>query len=324
MTNKRIGVLTSGGDASGMNAAIRAVVRTALDHGLEVFGIHEGFNGLIEGRERVRQMSWNSVGGIIQRGGTILQTMPNYWVNGKIVQGGREVWVEAERGNGAIWLRIVEKKGMDQHIVADAAALGGDIRTTGHVAVFGIFFDTNRSEVKPDSKPALEEIARLLKQDPAMRLKVVGHTDMTGALDANMKLSQARAEAVVQALVSQYGIAATRLKGYGVGPLAPVATNEETTFASEIATARKSPCSSESAAGTMARINEPISPIRNDAPIVMTGVFPRTSKPALRLIPAAPTHSDFQRPSLWIRRLPNSPTSKIPTAKAVKCRLATV
>ena len=74
MANTRIGVLTSGGDASGMNAAIRAVVRTALDHGFEVFGIHEGFNGLIEGRDRVRQMSWNSVGGIIHRGGTIIGT----------------------------------------------------------------------------------------------------------------------------------------------------------------------------------------------------------------------------------------------------------
>ena len=74
MANKRIGVLTSGGDASGMNAAIRAVVRTALDHGFEVYGIHEGFNGLIEGRDPVRQMSWNSVGGIIHRGGTIIGT----------------------------------------------------------------------------------------------------------------------------------------------------------------------------------------------------------------------------------------------------------
>ncbi len=74
MANKRIGVLTSGGDASGMNAAIRAVVRTALDHGFEVFGIHEGFNGLVDGRDRVRQMSWNSVGGIIHRGGTIIGT----------------------------------------------------------------------------------------------------------------------------------------------------------------------------------------------------------------------------------------------------------
>jgi 6-phosphofructokinase 1 len=70
----RIGVLTSGGDASGMNAAVRAVVRTGLDHGVEVFGIHEGFNGLIEGRERIRRMSWSSVGGTIHRGGTIIGT----------------------------------------------------------------------------------------------------------------------------------------------------------------------------------------------------------------------------------------------------------
>jgi 6-phosphofructokinase 1 len=57
-----------------MNAAVRAVVRTALDYGLEVFGIHEGFAGLIEGADRVRPMTWNSVGGTIHRGGTILGT----------------------------------------------------------------------------------------------------------------------------------------------------------------------------------------------------------------------------------------------------------
>ena len=94
------------------------------------------------------------------------------------------------------------------------------------VPVYGITFDTNKAEVKPESTPSLEQIARLLKQDPALRLKVVGHTDMVGALDANMKLSQARAEAVVQALVSQHGIAVARLKGFGVGPLAPVASND--------------------------------------------------------------------------------------------------
>jgi 6-phosphofructokinase 1 len=70
----RVGVLTSGGDASGMNAAVRAVVRTALDRGLEIYGIYEGFCGLIEGGDRIRQMTWNSVGGIIHRGGTIIGT----------------------------------------------------------------------------------------------------------------------------------------------------------------------------------------------------------------------------------------------------------
>jgi len=163
---------------------------------------------------------------ILKAGGKILNSTPNWWVNGKIAKDGQEVWVEAERGNGAIWLRIVEKKAMTQYIVADAAAMGGDLKSTGHVAVYGIFFDTNKAEVKPDSKPALEEIAKLMKKDLGLRLKVVGHTDMTGSLDANMKLSQARGEAVVQALVSQHGIAASRLKGFGVGPLCPVATND--------------------------------------------------------------------------------------------------
>ena len=163
---------------------------------------------------------------ILKVGGTIVESDPTRWVNGKIVKDGQEVWVQAEKGNGDIRLRIVEKKEMAQYIVADAASFGSDLKSTGHVAVYGIYFDTNKSEVKPDSKPALEEIAKLLKQTPSLKLKVVGHTDMTGTMDANMKLSQARGEAVVQALVSQHGIAASRLTGYGVGPLSPVATND--------------------------------------------------------------------------------------------------
>jgi len=71
---KRAGILTSGGDASGMNAAVRAIVRTALDCGLEVYGIHEGYAGLIEGGDRIRPLGWNSVGGIMHRGGTIIGT----------------------------------------------------------------------------------------------------------------------------------------------------------------------------------------------------------------------------------------------------------
>ena len=68
----RIGVLTSGGDSPGMNAAIRAVVRTGLYHGLEVFGIMRGYQGLIE--DDIFKMESRSVANIIQRGGTILKT----------------------------------------------------------------------------------------------------------------------------------------------------------------------------------------------------------------------------------------------------------
>lgn len=70
----KIGVLTSGGDAQGMNAAVRAVVRSALDKGIEVFAIYEGYQGMVEGGKRIRKMTWGSVGGIIQKGGTEIGT----------------------------------------------------------------------------------------------------------------------------------------------------------------------------------------------------------------------------------------------------------
>src|SRR5512144_1532087 len=74
MSTKRIAVLTSGGDAQGMNAAVRAVVRTALDKGAEVYAIYEGYQGLVSGGDYIRKMEWDSVGGILHRGGTVIGT----------------------------------------------------------------------------------------------------------------------------------------------------------------------------------------------------------------------------------------------------------
>ena len=138
---------------------------------------------------------------------------------------GKEIWVSVEAGNDYT-LTIVERQAMQQDIVADAAAMQGGLAQVGHVEVPGIFFDTNKSDVKPESKPALDEVAKLLKATPSLRVFVVGHTDSVGMIDANMKLSEGRAGAVVKALVTDYGITATRLKGYGVGPLSPVASND--------------------------------------------------------------------------------------------------
>jgi 6-phosphofructokinase 1 len=69
-----IAVLTSGGDAQGMNPAVRAVVRTALSHGADVFGVYEGYPGLVEGGQRIRSLSWDDVTSIINRGGTVIGT----------------------------------------------------------------------------------------------------------------------------------------------------------------------------------------------------------------------------------------------------------
>jgi len=125
------------------------------------------------------------------------------------------------------YLYVVEVKPMETGLVTvNAAALESGLARSGHVEVSGILFDFNKSDVKPESKPALEEVAKMLKAKGSMKVWVVGHTDNVGTLEANMKLSEARAAAVAKFLVAGYGIDAARLKGYGVGPLAPVASNE--------------------------------------------------------------------------------------------------
>ena len=75
-SSKKLCVLTSGGDAQGMNSAVRAVVGTALDRGIEVFAIYEGYQGLVEGGDCIKKLSWDSVGGIIHKGGTVIGTAP--------------------------------------------------------------------------------------------------------------------------------------------------------------------------------------------------------------------------------------------------------
>ncbi len=145
----------------------------------------------------------------------------------KVAKDGAEVWVHVSANiNEQYWLCIVEKGAMKQDIVADAAALGAGIKAEGKIAVYGIHFDTGKSEVKPTSEPAIQEIAKLLKGQPALKLHVVGHTDNVAGLDLNLKLSKARAEAVVAALTTKHGIAAARLIPHGVGPLAPVVSND--------------------------------------------------------------------------------------------------
>jgi OmpA-OmpF porin, OOP family len=141
-------------------------------------------------------------------------------------QDGKETWVEVKAYPAEYSLTIVEKEAMKQEVVANAAAMGNDINTTGHVSVYGIYFDFGKSEVKPESDAAISEIAKLLKNNGELKLYVVGHTDNVGSFDSNMKLSKDRADAVVKALTGKYGIAAARLKPHGVASLAPVTSND--------------------------------------------------------------------------------------------------
>lgn len=132
---------------------------------------------------------------------------------------------KAQRGVYAA-LDIVDVAAMTQNMVSvSASEMSKAIASTGRVALYGILFDSGKADVKAESKMALEEIAKLLKAEANLRLRVVGHTDNQGALDSNIALSKRRAEAVNAALVSQHGIAAARLSAFGVADLAPVASN---------------------------------------------------------------------------------------------------
>jgi len=161
-------------------------------------------------------------------GGTVLVPESDGSTYMRLVKGNREVWVQVDAYiTSQYFLRIVEKGDMNQDITANAAAFSADLKNAGHTAVYGIYFDTGRAGIKPESAPALDEIAKLLKEQPALKVHIAGHTDNVGSLDMNVKLSQARAESVVQALAAKYGIDKARLKAFGVASLAPVASNDE-------------------------------------------------------------------------------------------------
>lgn len=123
-------------------------------------------------------------------------------------------------------LTIVEKKQMAQEVVADAKIFLKDLKSTGHTSVYGIYFDTDKADIKPESKTAISEIAKLLKENPSLKIYIVGHTDNTGTLEHNLKLSKERAENVLKELVEKYSISRDRLNAQGLGPLSPVSSNK--------------------------------------------------------------------------------------------------
>lgn len=135
-------------------------------------------------------------------------------------------WRDLTWNRALVLVDIVETRPMEAgKVVVDAAAMANSLASTGRVALYGIYFDTNSSNLNESSNPTLEQISRLLKDNPTMKLYVVGHTDDVGGLAANQDLSRRRAEAVIAALVSQHRADPSRLAPAGVGPLAPVAPN---------------------------------------------------------------------------------------------------
>lgn len=130
-------------------------------------------------------------------------------------------------GSAATYLQIVQPKTVETGKVSvlNAKQISMGLSTDGKISLYGISFDTGKADIKTESRPQLAEMAKLLKDNSALKVFIVGHTDNQGLFDANQTLSQRRAEAIVAALVKDYRLDARRLSARGVANIAPVASN---------------------------------------------------------------------------------------------------
>ena len=134
---------------------------------------------------------------------------------------------KAENNRVRLQLDIIESASMVTGMVKiDPKKLAGEIAAEGHQAIYSIYFETDSAKLEARSGPTLAVIAKMLAQQPKLKLLVVGHTDMKGSLKHNMDLSKRRAQSVVKALVTKHKVAGNRLTADGVGYLAPVASNK--------------------------------------------------------------------------------------------------
>jgi outer membrane protein OmpA-like peptidoglycan-associated protein len=133
-------------------------------------------------------------------------------------------WVVIENSGSYYYQTIITEQAMNQEVTADASSLKGELEKTGHVAVYGILFDTGKATFQPASDQPLGEVLQLLQQDDSLSVLIEGHTDNVGAPGANQALSEKRAQAVRDWLTAK-GVAATRLTAKGYGASKPVADN---------------------------------------------------------------------------------------------------
>ena len=134
--------------------------------------------------------------------------------------------LQPKSGVPVIALDVIETQALEEKMVlVKAEEMASGILQQGAVNLYGFHFDTASATLKPESDATLDEVAKLLKSEPALRLLVVGHTDNVGKFDGNIELSQNRAASVVAALTQRLPAAAERLTPCGVGFQCPIASN---------------------------------------------------------------------------------------------------
>ncbi|QSP95089.1 OmpA family protein [Marinobacter salinisoli] len=123
-------------------------------------------------------------------------------------------------------LHVLEQRALDNKVsVLSSKELKQRLDLTGRAIVGGIIFEHDSASILENSKPALGQVAALLSSTTDLKLYVVGHTDNTGDLEYNRRLSESRARSVVDHLVTFHGIARDRLQGFGIASLSPEGSN---------------------------------------------------------------------------------------------------
>jgi len=143
---------------------------------------------------------------------------------GTITANKGDTWYLLDNKGTFYYQTIVTVKQMTQEVTAAASSIADELNKSGHIALYGIHFETGKATILPDSESALGEIVKMLQENPDVKLSVEGHTDNVGAAASNQALSEKRAQAVVIWLTG-HGVAAARLKSKGWGQTKPVADN---------------------------------------------------------------------------------------------------
>jgi OmpA-OmpF porin, OOP family len=206
--------------------------------GPSILEVSRNFESQLEkgGFETLLKCDTDACGGIPFTEAIDALPVPQMWVDGfnyhyyagHKTEGGLETYasVVVSENNSEITAQLtVAGLGAIENKMVDAAAMAKGLGEAGHIALYGIYFDTDKAVIKPESRPTLEQIAKLLAGQPKLNVFIVGHTDSQGTFEHNLDLSRRRAEAVAAELERGYHIAPPRLRTAGVGLLAPVGSN---------------------------------------------------------------------------------------------------
>ncbi len=190
--------------------------------------IEKNANGKQPGKLEIQR---NFVNAVQAAKGTVLHLHDNKGLTYHVSRNDGEFWGYVGCGRGgtddctAIMHKIVRTAPMEQSVVISSKQIAKSIFDEGKAVFYGLYFDTDKSTLKPESAPTLTEIAKWLKENASTNVFIVGHTDMQGSVEHNLSLSRSRADAVIEVLIKQHGIKAERMKAEGVASFAPVSNN---------------------------------------------------------------------------------------------------